>query len=816
LLLATLAMLLVSPVCAEEAKRDRFGDPLPAGAIARLGTTRAHVDAEAIAFSADGTTLISTSRHAVRHWDTKTGRVLRLIERPAPAEAWGQIISADGRTAAVLWHDRLEIRDVATDRLRQRVAIPPYDAVSDFVISSQGNLVVVSLQTRGSAGSITFAVRTDAAKIDRWPDGTLFLATFSPNADRVGSTEVVDGKRLVCCRDASGKILFRLPFDGRVVAFSADGATMLVHDTDKKRLVLVDAVKGAIRDSRLPEIPTNPIAVFSPDGRWLAVETSGGGITLWDINDGKALHHWDASARRLAFSPDGKRLAGADGLLRCWDVESGKSLWPDFGPLLSPDLNHGELISRPAGNRIATWDSGTLRVRVWDWTTGQPIFAAPVVGDHCEALWLTPDGSRLHVCTHKRLHGWDLATGKELPSFTPIPTQLVDDWYVMSARESADGRSFTVILSPLRGNVVAAKRMEIVHWEAASGKLLEHRSVEFNFPAYARTAAGGQHFSDREQLLNALSGRRQTVAAIPTGFELESHLEFSRDGRLAFSHERPDIADDATELVVWEVATGRPLFRRPVGLRQIVPVVLSPDNRWLALPAKQSIELWDLATGQRAAELPYHTPEFLPDPVSYCVGLTFLPSRRLLAAYGNRIALVWQLPPETEKSPPQRMNERTWDDLASAEPRVAQDAVWALVNDPAKAIALLCERLKPAAAIADAALAPLLVDLAGDNFARRDAAFRRLRDLGHVVEKPLEAALPRATNSEQTRRLKALLDECRDDGLMNADERRALRAIQALGQIGTPAAGALLESWSKGADAAILTREAKAALERMR
>src|SRR5262249_56399767 len=139
---------------------------------------------------------------------------------------------------------------------------------------------------------------------------------------------------------------------------------------------------------------------------------------------------------------------------------------------------------------------------------------------------------------------------------------------------------------------------------------------------------------------------------------------------------------------------------------------------------------WDLATGQRVAELKHRTPDVVRmDAVYYCLGLMFLPGRRLIAAYGDRTALVWQLPPETEKPPPQRMTERTFDDLAALEPRVAQDAVWALVNEPTKALALLRERIKPAAAEGD--LAALLTDLAGDNFARREAADRRLHDLGH-------------------------------------------------------------------------------------
>ena len=61
-----------------------------------------------------------------------------------------------------------------------------------------------------------------------------------------------------------------------------------------------------------------------------------------------------------------------------------------------------------------------------------------------------------------------------------------------------------------------------------------------------------------------------------------------------------------------------------------------------------------------------------------------------------------------------------------------------------------------------------------------------------------------------------MLDELQTAGPMNADERRAVRAAQAAELIGGEVGKALLANWAKGDDAAILTREAKAALERMR
>src|SRR5262249_15678138 len=139
------ALLLISSAHAAEPRRDRFGDPLPDGAIARLGTVHAHPGVDTIAFSADGKTLITTSANVVRRWDAATGRVIKVIERPAPRDAVNQIISDDGRTTVIRWPDRLEIREVGDDRLRHTIHLPAYQSIWTFVLSPRGELVIVSL-----------------------------------------------------------------------------------------------------------------------------------------------------------------------------------------------------------------------------------------------------------------------------------------------------------------------------------------------------------------------------------------------------------------------------------------------------------------------------------------------------------------------------------------------------------------------------------------------------------------------------------------------------------------------------------------------
>src|SRR5262249_20094381 len=133
---------------------------------------------------------------------------------------------------------------------------------------------------------------------------------------------------------------------------------------------------------------------------------------------------------------------------------------------------------------------------------------------------------------------------------------------------------------------------------------------------------------------------------------------------------------------------------------------------------------------------------------------------------------------------------------------------------PKQATELLRERIQPVARLDTKHTAKLITDLDSEQFAVRDAATKELARLGEQVHPSLRRALEGQPSQELRKRLEALL--AAPGAVPRGDQLRTLRAIQVLESLATPEARQLLQKLAGGAPKARLTREAKAALERLK
>src|SRR5262249_18298859 len=133
MLLPSLSLLLVLP--AAEPAVDAHGDPLPPGAVARLGTTRFRHSDEIIGatFSTDGKRLISASRRdGIRIWDRDTGKLLQTAPLTQEAATTRGLRleprygthSPDGKIHAAQLEKMIRLTDPVTEKEVGRVPVP--------------------------------------------------------------------------------------------------------------------------------------------------------------------------------------------------------------------------------------------------------------------------------------------------------------------------------------------------------------------------------------------------------------------------------------------------------------------------------------------------------------------------------------------------------------------------------------------------------------------------------------------------------------------------------------------------------------------
>jgi WD40 repeat protein len=157
--------------------------------------------------------------------------------------------------------------------------------------------------------------------------------------------------------------------DGTRLATAADDGTIKVWDaaTGKELLHCAGQYRAIVALTFLAG--GKQLATLTGVRLWTAL-TGREQVTVWDTATGKELNKFVVPsyyAGQVAFSADGRRLAGVDhgGNLAMWDVATGKQLMTGTaqpGVCFSPD---GRLLATCAeGGGILLWETSTRKVRL--------------------------------------------------------------------------------------------------------------------------------------------------------------------------------------------------------------------------------------------------------------------------------------------------------------------------------------------------------------------------------------------------------------------------------------------------------------------
>lgn len=518
-----------------------------------------------------GVTTSNYSGGEVRIWDLERRQVVRRASL-APFNLSGLAVSPDGQHMAVAtWERKILLLNATT--LETLGELPHEKPVWDVDFSPDGKL----LSAHGTEDLSIWEISTHKR----------LWATNTPRGFCGGVPFSPDGK-WVCCQLADGSISLLRTTDGGVIRrteFSAPLSSPIVTSRDGRWLAAGDwDGEVVLTDATLTRttVLTNHHAAvraiaFSPDSRQLASAGADRLVKLWDVETGKEIATFSGhrrAVRSLVYSTDGRRLftGASDGSVRAWLTEPKEQAvsWP------TPTGFYNSALSRDGRFLVAFETNGLLHL--FSLETKHEITTVKM-NRPSGYLATGPDGREIAMgLSDGTVEVWDLAEGRVR-------------WRFLAHSNQVDALAF----SPDRKLLATAGRgAEIRVWQRGSSRLLVDRVVgdigshvsELVFAADSATLVVPAY--GKIHLLSLRPGVPDRQIEMGEAFS----VDISRDGSL--------VAAGMEEAVnVWEVSSLRRVASLRGSLGGFNCVNFSPDgHRLIGSDAAGVTWLWDLDTSR--------------------------------------------------------------------------------------------------------------------------------------------------------------------------------------------------------------------------
>jgi len=699
---------------------DALGDPLPPGALLRLGSLRfRHPSTVAgMALSPDEKT-IATIGDELIVWDAATGKErwranMNKLRVRLPAASYGiqalaftpdstRLYTPGQQDQVLIWDvqtGRSEVFDVERGPQAARPQFGQFGTMIKFIDVAPDGLKLALGNDRGvvvydKAGKTLFEVVNKPTKpLD--PDemsrdrlvfgGDYASGQFSPDG-KITAVVLSEAPEEIQLLDAeTGNELRRLVLNAKLVrlAFSPDGATITATERDNA-VRLYEVATGNRVWSHVMKL-TNPYEnytsaiAFAPDGRSIAVCATDNRIHLLEATTGDetaslAGHNW--YPWHLASTADGKMLysAGWDGPVRRWDIATREQIGLPEGVRAT-----GVVGISPDGKRLA-YEDDSGAIRLVDAVTGSELRTFDLPGTQYSQLKFSPDGGQLagggtsgdqvHVAvwdlsSGELAHRWNWAKGRDPHSdikalcFSPDGQRLA----VAVFRQS------TVYWWDLKSNQQTAKRK---HGEVyglsfrPDGRTLATVGWDSIVRLWeANTGTLRQEISLKNDEKNGIDLRMYSVCYAPHG-EL-----------VATQHMNGQVW-------LWDAATMKVRTKIEAG-DNFGAMSFSPDGLWLVTGTRGgSISLWEALTGQKVLDVGTHQDSV--DTLSFGRG-----SSVLVSGGGDGVCYLWDMRPLAHS--PAKDLIGLWDDLSGDSAYAVYRAMWAISADPDRAAPFLAAKLR--------------------------------------------------------------------------------------------------------------------------
>ena len=665
---------------AAEVRRDRFNDPLPPRAIARMGTVGFHHPGwiTSLSYAQGGKSLVSFGMGHVRVWDAETGQELagrggqyRVNEEFVETAQ----VSSDSRVV-FLYGGRSNNPSNINEGYTPRFSV--------WNLETNKDLRTFRLNFRDSK------------------DGTRFPNLVAPNGSAMAYVSYGQDIQLW---DGSGKPTHVLSdafpnMTGHAelpAVFTPDGKLLVTYDA-AQTIKVWNVLSGKLVRSFGGGLPAASVAAISPDGKHFASfalkEVEGAAlvgaampekIRIWEIATGKLVREFDWEGEGwlmhrmlLQFAPDNQSIIAmnepcmGDVKMRRWRINDGEQIghWSIPGPNIDPRA----IAIHPDGRTLALGNYFGI-IRLFDLSTGKEKTSTESHSSAIESLTFAAASDELWTTGADRsFRRWETATGKPLNSWrlnesansfsiakkhilaSRMPGKTaIQDVKILDPRTGAVQREilgiYPFLVAPDGKSIWAARRERnrLSQWDLDTGKALITFPIEPSRPIAAvdgnrliittdENSIFGWGSDGKRKFSWSLFERKLLRGDSNNWHDQVRTTAVSPDGRyIAVSVVRGGLVDsaDMQSTYVCDLPTGKIVWQSKSVEITGDSLAYRPDGKVLAIGGRV-IKLIDAMTGQQLAELDGHSFRVM--------GIVFSPDCKRLASGGfDGIAMVWDV-----------------------------------------------------------------------------------------------------------------------------------------------------------------------------
>ncbi|MEH2305972.1 serine/threonine-protein kinase [Nostoc sp.] len=328
---------------------------------------------------------------------------------------------------------------------------------------------------------------------------------------------------------------------------------------------------------------------FSPDGKLLATGLYKS-VKLWQLINGQEIKTYEYPSWVLTFSANGKNLASVCGeheQLSVWDIDSGRE-----NLNLTLGWNNIDSVAFSSDGQMLAVSAREEEIQLWNLNTGDKVRTITITERYADLVF-SLDGRILAGATvgmkYEDIKLWEVSTGKE------ICTIYSRSKYINALALSPDGE--ILASEETYGGVFSPSKSRIRLWDVANGKNIYSIKADSEVSSLAFSPNGNILASGDDDngivkvwLLSRVQGKQVKLTNIHTltssyrGFN--KPIKFSPDGQI--------LADGIT---LWDVASGREIYKLNGHSEAVDLLTISPDGQNIATTSISGITLWHIPSG---------------------------------------------------------------------------------------------------------------------------------------------------------------------------------------------------------------------------